>query len=229
MSSSVETATTDTLQGASPEQQIRATCANLGNKRADYVTCYDTLFGQEGLVSRLFPHPQARKAFLESPTGREMQQGLQNMLEDKEKQRGESKPISVMTPRMPLSFRSRIKSAAHKRETSMNKLWAGKLLNTLMAKGTNEVAEDLSDGPVVQPVDENDPTKVVTVRVPLRIHEDLLREAHNREISLNRLLISEILSLVEMIEADHEQGSQEATEAEAGEQTNADERWKMVA
>jgi predicted HicB family RNase H-like nuclease len=45
--------------------------------------------------------------------------------------------------------------------------------------------------------DYEEPTRVITVRLPKSLHESLRAEAHDRRISLNQLCISKLLHLIE--------------------------------
>ena len=45
--------------------------------------------------------------------------------------------------------------------------------------------------------DEEEPTKVITVRMPKSLHEFLRTEAHERKTSMNKLCISKLLQFVD--------------------------------
>lgn len=45
--------------------------------------------------------------------------------------------------------------------------------------------------------DYEEPTRVITVRLPKSLHESLRAEAHDRRISLNQLCISKLLHVIE--------------------------------
>lgn len=45
-------------------------------------------------------------------------------------------------------------------------------------------------------VDENEPTRVITVRLPKSLHESLKAEAHDRRTSMNKLCISKLLQVL---------------------------------
>ncbi|MCA9263549.1 MAG: hypothetical protein KDA60_06855 [Planctomycetales bacterium] len=47
------------------------------------------------------------------------------------------------------------------------------------------------------PVDENEPTRVITVRLPKSLHEFLRTEAHEKRTSMNKLCISKLLQVVD--------------------------------
>jgi predicted HicB family RNase H-like nuclease len=54
------------------------------------------------------------------------------------------------------------------------------------------------------PPDDNEPTRVITVRMPRSLHESLRAEAHDRKTSMNKLCISKLLQVIgdELIPAD---------------------------
>lgn len=54
------------------------------------------------------------------------------------------------------------------------------------------------------PPDEEEPTRVITVRMPRSLHESLRAEAHDRKTSMNKLCISKLLQVIgdELIPAD---------------------------
>ncbi|MCG2683453.1 MAG: toxin-antitoxin system HicB family antitoxin [Planctomycetales bacterium] len=55
-------------------------------------------------------------------------------------------------------------------------------------------------------LDENEPTRVITVRLPKSLHEALRAEAHDHRTSMNKLCISKLLQFIdgESVPADTE-------------------------
>ena len=47
------------------------------------------------------------------------------------------------------------------------------------------------------PPDENEPTRVITVRLPKSLHESLRTEAHEKKTSMNKLCISKLLQMID--------------------------------
>ena len=47
------------------------------------------------------------------------------------------------------------------------------------------------------PVDDKEPTRVITVRLPKSLHEFLKVEAHGRKTSINQLCISKLLQVID--------------------------------
>ena len=50
---------------------------------------------------------------------------------------------------------------------------------------------------IVPPTDGNEPTRVITVRLPKSLHESLRTEAHDRHTSMNKLCISKLLQVID--------------------------------
>ena len=50
-------------------------------------------------------------------------------------------------------------------------------------------------GPVA--LDEEEPTRVITVRLPKSLHEALRAEAHEHQTSMNKLCISKLLQFID--------------------------------
>jgi predicted HicB family RNase H-like nuclease len=50
---------------------------------------------------------------------------------------------------------------------------------------------------VPMPDDSQEPTRVITVRLPKSLHESLRAEAHERRTSMNKLCISKLLQVVD--------------------------------
>ncbi|RIK75149.1 MAG: hypothetical protein DCC68_21680 [Planctomycetota bacterium] len=71
------------------------------------------------------------------------------------------------------------------------------------------------------PPEEEEPTRVITVRMPRSLHEALRAEAHDRKTSMNKLCISKLLQVIddELIPADavlSATGQQETLQKAAG-------------
>jgi predicted HicB family RNase H-like nuclease len=49
----------------------------------------------------------------------------------------------------------------------------------------------------VPPSEEEEPTRVITVRLPKSLHESLRTEAHERQTSMNKLCISKLLQIID--------------------------------
>jgi predicted HicB family RNase H-like nuclease len=54
------------------------------------------------------------------------------------------------------------------------------------------------------PNEEEEPTRVITVRLPKSLHESLRAEAHERKTSMNKLCISKLLLVVDQELVPHE-------------------------
>jgi hypothetical protein len=49
----------------------------------------------------------------------------------------------------------------------------------------------------IEPTQEDEPTRVITVRLPRSLHEALRHEAHRHQTSMNKLCISKLLQLID--------------------------------
>ena len=61
----------------------------------------------------------------------------------------------------------------------------------------------LRGGPM-PPSEDEEPTRVITVRLPKSLHESLRAEAHDRKTSMNKLCISKLLQVVDQELVPHE-------------------------
>jgi predicted HicB family RNase H-like nuclease len=63
---------------------------------------------------------------------------------------------------------------------------------------------------VPQTDDSQEPTRVITVRLPKSLHESLRAEAHERRTSMNKLCISKLLQVVdeELIPTENEEAAE---------------------
>lgn len=66
------------------------------------------------------------------------------------------------------------------------------------------------------PPDPDEPTRVITVRLPKSLHETLRAEAHEHQTSMNKLCISKLLRYIdrEMVPAEPWQGHEEKDAAQ---------------
>ena len=64
-------------------------------------------------------------------------------------------------------------------------------IQQLMAK-----LRDRREVVVEEPVNDREPTRVITVRLPKSLHEALRAEAHQRQTSMNKLCISKLLQVI---------------------------------
>jgi predicted HicB family RNase H-like nuclease len=63
--------------------------------------------------------------------------------------------------------------------------------------------------------EENEPTRVITVRLPKSMHESLRHEAHARHTSMNKLCISKLLQYIDdkLVPTDNKAQDEEPTAA----------------
>ncbi len=69
-----------------------------------------------------------------------------------------------------------------------------------------------SQGALPADVDDKEPTRVITVRLPKSMHEALRAEAYSRQISMNKLCIAKLVQALDA--AAQEDDAQQATENE---------------
>jgi len=102
-------------------------------KRPDWVTFYRTVLGVEGIVRSRFTDSNELMAFEQSKEFDEIQQMLAKLRLSKETnpkpgEENELEPTKVITVRMPKSIHESLRTEAHERKTSMNKLCISKLV-----------------------------------------------------------------------------------------------------
>jgi hypothetical protein len=103
----------------------------LFHQKPEWLVFFREMFGVEGVIAKLFPTPDERAAFEESPEHAEIHRRLAELraqsvlrldLEDRE-------PTRVITVRLPKSVHEALRAEAHARQTSMNKLCIAKLIH----------------------------------------------------------------------------------------------------
>ncbi len=77
------------------------------------------------------------------------------------------------------------------------------------------LADLRNQGPYGAELDDKEPTRVITVRLPRSMHEALRAEAYSRQISMNKLCISKLLQALEDAEAEESNRNSASTPEEA--------------
>ncbi|MCA9248095.1 MAG: toxin-antitoxin system HicB family antitoxin [Planctomycetales bacterium] len=111
--------------------EVAAQARNEYEKRPDWITFYRNVLGVEGIVRNRFTDTQELLAFEQSPEFEQIQQMLAKLRVDKEaspRPDDELEPTKVITVRMPKSIHESLRTEAHERKTSMNKLCISKLV-----------------------------------------------------------------------------------------------------
>lgn len=115
-------------------QAIESHAEKLFNAGAAWTAFYRELFGKTGLVRRMFPSPQERYEFEQTPTYRRIQEMLAALRRAQEGQTSKSDEISVITLRIPKSLHDALIEEAHELKTSINRLCISKLAQLIDAR-----------------------------------------------------------------------------------------------
>ena len=97
-------------------------------RKPDWMTFFREIVGLGGLVRRIYPTPDALADFEQSDTFNDIQQFLTRLREIKLEDHKVQEPTKVITVRLPKSLHESLRTEAHERQTSMNKLCISKLL-----------------------------------------------------------------------------------------------------
>ncbi len=117
----------------SPEkcQEVFQVASNLYRQSPDWVTFFREVLGIDGVVRQAFPTVEALTMFEQTREYREIQQMLTRLREKSGSAIDDKEPIRVITVRMPKSLHETLRTEAHERHTSMNKLCITKLLQVI--------------------------------------------------------------------------------------------------
>lgn len=109
-------------------QEVYGVAERLYQQNPDWVTFFREILGINGAVRQAFPDPESLSQFEQS----EEFSKIQHMLAKLRERRGDSaeskEPTRVITVRLPKSLHESLRTEAHERHTSMNKLCISKLL-----------------------------------------------------------------------------------------------------
>lgn len=97
----------------------------------DWVTFFREVLGVEGTIRKLFSTPEEMGGFEETEQYTEIQKMLAKLREKNRSQAENIEPTRVITVRLPKSLHESLKSEAHDKQTSMNKLCISKLLQVI--------------------------------------------------------------------------------------------------
>lgn len=125
---------TPTFVTPSPEERAREVhriASELYRQQADWVTFFRKVLGVDGLVRRMFVS-QAEMTILEqSSEYADIQQMLAKLRERGASSAEDTEPTRVITVRLPKSLHESLRTEAHEKKTSMNKLCISKLLQVI--------------------------------------------------------------------------------------------------
>ncbi|MCP4190890.1 MAG: toxin-antitoxin system HicB family antitoxin [Planctomycetaceae bacterium] len=110
------------------ESKVYRVAADLYRQDPDWVTFFREVLGVEGLVRRVFASPLDLAKFEQTQEYAEIQQMVAKLRERASEPADAREPTRVITVRLPKSLHESLRTEAHERKTSMNKLCISKLL-----------------------------------------------------------------------------------------------------
>jgi predicted HicB family RNase H-like nuclease len=120
--------TTQTTISRETCQEALQIATELMRQKPDWVTFFRETLGVGGVARRLFPTAEAMQQFEKTDEFAQIQQ-MVVQLRNRPATMGDGKePTRVITVRMPASLHDALKTEAHDRKVSMNKLCITKLL-----------------------------------------------------------------------------------------------------
>ncbi|MCG8583433.1 MAG: toxin-antitoxin system HicB family antitoxin [Pirellulales bacterium] len=118
-------------QGADSDQVYKV-AHELYSKDPDWVTFFREVLGLEGAARRTYPEASSLAEFEKTEEYCEIQQMLAK-LRERNGPGSTTEPTRVITVRLPQSLHEALRTEAHEKKTSMNKLCISKLLQTVDA------------------------------------------------------------------------------------------------
>jgi predicted HicB family RNase H-like nuclease len=114
-------------------REVHRIASELFRQQADWVTFFRKILGVEGIVRRLFTTSAELTALEQSPEFAQIQQMLAKLREAANNSGAseDSEPTRVITVRLPKSLHEFLRTEAHEKKTSMNKLCISKLLQVI--------------------------------------------------------------------------------------------------
>ena len=118
---------------SSKEAQVFRLADELFQRKPDWVTFYREVMGIEGIIRRAYPTQPELLQFETSREFGEIQQMVAKLRERAGEPAENREPTRVITVRLPKSLHESLRTEAHERKTSMNKLCISKLLQMVDA------------------------------------------------------------------------------------------------
>jgi predicted HicB family RNase H-like nuclease len=113
-------------------QDVFRVADEIYRQRPSWVTFFREVLGVDGIVRQVYQSPESLSQFEQTPEFQKIQQMLAKLREnDADLPTGPREPTRVITVRLPKSLHESLKSEAHDRRTSMNKLCISKLLQVI--------------------------------------------------------------------------------------------------
>ncbi len=115
-------------QNNGKEAQVYRIADELYQRNPDWVTFYREVMGIDGVIRRSFPIQSDLIVFEQSNEYSDIQQMVAKLRERASEPAENREPTRVITVRLPKSLHESLRTEAHERKTSMNKLCISKLL-----------------------------------------------------------------------------------------------------
>ena len=115
-------------QNNGKEAQVYRIADELYQRNPDWVTFYREVMGIDGIIRRSFPNQPDLILFEQSNEYSDIQQMVAKLRERASEPAENREPTRVITVRLPKSLHESLRTEAHERKTSMNKLCISKLL-----------------------------------------------------------------------------------------------------
>jgi len=113
-------------------QDVFRAADEIFQQRPSWVTFFREVLGVDGIVRQMYQSPETLAQFEQTPEYQKIQHMLAKLREnDADLPGGPREPTRVITVRLPKSLHESLKSEAHGRHTSMNKLCISKLLQVI--------------------------------------------------------------------------------------------------
>ncbi len=115
-------------QSNGKEAQVYRVADELYQRNPDWVTFYREVMGIDGIIRQSFPNQLELIHFEQSNEYSDIQQMVAKLRERASEPAENREPTRVITVRLPKSLHESLRTEAHERKTSMNKLCISKLL-----------------------------------------------------------------------------------------------------
>ena len=112
-------------------REVYRIAGELYRQNPDWVTFFREVLGVEGVARRVYPSTDDFLSFEQTEEYTEIQQMVAKLRESNRAQAQGSEPTRVITVRLPKSLHESLRTEAHERRTSMNKLCISKLLQVI--------------------------------------------------------------------------------------------------
>jgi predicted HicB family RNase H-like nuclease len=116
---------------ADRRQEIFRVAGEMYRQAPDWVMFFREILGVDGIVRRMFRNADELAAFEKTAEYDEIQLMLAKLREKTVAKTGDNEPTRVITVRLPKSLHESLRTEAHERRTSMNKLCISKLLQVV--------------------------------------------------------------------------------------------------